>query len=615
MPGDGDGATVVMPGVADDFLFLSVAIKIREIRGDDDDDTSQPSRRAIASSSAARAWAAPPRRTPRVVPTIAIPPRAPSRVDAISRRPPPPSIRPKTPRRRPSTSPRTETRDAPPESPRSRRARRRGRTPPNPRIRGCRRGRRRRRAEIFRRGFRRDARLPTRRRESSRDALPRRRRDPPRRSPPPVGDAPADASAFANPAPPTSTIGVASPLPGRLVPPPKSMRQMTSRDPSAGCSAWIRPRRPRRTRRVDPRGATGRFRWREETRVSRVSFRDFRRRRRRSSPPVRRASSRASPPRSCATPRGRSARSLFEAWWICETVFEVRPRRNTSASPRRPSRPRVFSAAPARPPTCSPRGNNPRREYPSAPATCPPPTHRRDTRDSSASDDNSSPGSERGVDGRDERDVARVAVVSMSAPLCRADVRLPAALVARRREPVPRHASDQPNAKNSDTEHSTVVSRSVCMSAGRIGAAIVDDDNATSIADAEVDCPRRRMRTRTRRRRRSNPRRIAHRQPRRRIAHRQPRRRLFRRRCPRPRRLTLGALRRSRRVVRLLATRRRLRRTPRRRGPDERRGGTRAPPRPRCSRLDARFFVATPRRVVAVDGTLAVGDGNGRAGR
>ena len=47
-------------------------------------------------------------------------------------------------------------------------------------------------------------------------------------------------------------------------------------------------------------------------------------------------------------------------------------------------------------------------------------------------------GSERGVDGRDERDVARVAVVSMSAPLCRADVRLPAALVARRREPVPR---------------------------------------------------------------------------------------------------------------------------------------------------------------------------------
>jgi len=55
MPSDGDGATVVMPGVADDFLFLSVAIKIREIRGDDDDDTSQPSRRAIASSSAARA--------------------------------------------------------------------------------------------------------------------------------------------------------------------------------------------------------------------------------------------------------------------------------------------------------------------------------------------------------------------------------------------------------------------------------------------------------------------------------------------------------------------------------------------------------------------------------
>ena len=49
-----------------------------------------------------------------------------------------------------------------------------------------------------------------------------------------------------------------------------------------------------------------------------------------------------------------------------------------------------------------------------------------------------------------------------------------------------RDASDQPNAKNSDTEHSTVVSRSVCMSAGRIGAAIVEaiEREKKAIADA-----------------------------------------------------------------------------------------------------------------------------------
>ena len=73
----------------------------------------------------------------------------------------------------------------------------------------------------------------------------------------------------------------------------------------------------------------------------------------------------------------------------------------------------------------------------------------------------------------------------------------------------------------------------------------------------------------------------------------------FSSRCPRPRRPHLGALRRSRRVVRLLATRRRLRRTPRRRGPDERRGGTARLPRPAVFAVGRRVFVAHARRVVA----------------
>ena len=218
-------------------------------------------------------------------------------------------------------------------------------------------------AEIFRRGFSTLRATPTTRRRDVPPTPPSSAtRSRPRRSRSPVGDAPADASAFANPAPPTSTMGVASPLPAASSRP---RRHAPDDVPVLGMFSLERPP-VRRTAGTIRRGRDGS--------VARgdPSFPSFFSRFSASASAFLAASSAriiaSVPSAPCAIFEG-ARRSPEED---LGTASKSDPDGTVPGAPSRHPRARAPSRRAGRhlPPAL--RGNNPRREYPSAPATCPP---------------------------------------------------------------------------------------------------------------------------------------------------------------------------------------------------------------------------------------------------